>query len=326
MSRGLALVLVAGCVAACDVSVTVGYNDATGSLSALNCAADAPLRACATQSCVVTELGPALIGKETIAVDDASIYFVSAENVIGRMPKGGGDVVELVTGTTNLERMVLDEEYLYWTEFDGRILKVPKKGGTQAEVTKIFGHPVPIALHAGDLYVALTDSGEIAKVDKTTGASTTLAGESTPIDLAVDGEHVWWVNQGTPGGATGELVRAPLGDLTRREVVLSNLAEPLAIGVTEDAILWATYDHVSRLPRGGGGAAQTFDVAFGEPKGVTELGGVLYVAGQTGVHRVRLKDGDTLALDPRGVTGITLACDGLYGVGWYEPFVFRYSR
>lgn len=320
----LALTIFVGGMAACDVSLTVGYNDAKGPVSALSCAANAPLRSCADESCVVAELGPALIGKETLAVDDDSIYFVSAEDEIGRMPKAGGEITPLVTGTKNLERMVLDDEYLYWTETDGLVLKVPKKGGTPSTVTSIFGHPIPIGLHDDDLYVALTDSGEIAKIDKATGSTTTLTGEDFPIDLAVDAEYVWWVNQGAPGGATGELVRAPLGDLTKREVVESGLAEPLALGVTEDSILWATYNQVSRLPRKGGDP-QTFDISLGEPKGVTELGGILYAAGQQGVFRIRLEDGAMLTLEGRGVTGISLACEGLYGVGWYEPFLFRYG-
>lgn len=327
MKRVGAFVLAGATVAAavaCDTVLVVGTNEATGASSASSCPATAPLRACATQSCVFRDIGTAQIGEETLALDADSIYFVSDFEVIGRMPRGGGPVETLVTGAKNLERMAIDDEYLYWTEFDGRVMKVPKKGGSEAIVATIFGHPVPIALDGDDLYVALTDSGEIAKIDKASGAATKLAGERTPVDLAVDRDFVWWINQGDPGGQTGELVRAPLGDLTRREIVLSNLAEPLALGVTEDSILWATYDKVSRLPRAGG-APTTFDVALGEPKGVTEIEGIVFAAGQLGVLRVRVSDGDTLALDGRGITGMALACDGLYGIGWFEPLVFRFG-
>jgi hypothetical protein len=317
-----AALVVATCLAACDVSVTVGYNDAL--VPGASCTDDAPLRACSTETCVVTELTAAQMGKETLAVDAEHIYFITETDVISSMPKGGGQVVELATVAPSLERLTVDEENVYWTEFDGRILRVPKTGGPTESVTEIFGHPTAIASHVGDLYLVMTDSGEVAKVTKSSGATTTLAGQGAPIDLGLDSEHVYWINQGQPGEANGELVRAPLGDLTSAEVILSSLDEPLVLGVTEDAILWATYDKVFRLSRDGGDP-QLFEAPIGEPKGVTELGGTLYVAGETGVYRIRVGDGDALALDGRGMTGLALACDGLYAVGWFEPILLRYG-
>lgn len=320
--RWAAMVAAAG-LGACDVSVTVGYNDAAIGPGA-SCASDAPIRSCLGETCVVSELGAAQIGKETLAVDDESIFFITDTNVISRMPKAGGDAVPLTQVAANLERMVLDDDYVYWTEFDGRILRAPKAGGETTSVTDIFGHPVPIALHEGDLYVAMTDSGEIATIDKVTGATTSLAGEGAPIDLAVDGEHVYWIDQGEVGGASGRLVRAPLGDLTETEEVLTGLEEPLVLGITSESILWASYDKVFRLSREGGDP-QEIDVPFGEPKGVTEIGGVIYAAGATGLFRVQAAGGEPLTLDGRGFTGIALACDGLYAVGWFEPILVRYA-
>src|SRR5687768_3878189 len=112
-----AIVVVAGGLAACDVSVTVGYN-AGGLASPASCPDDALLRACTTEPCVVTELATAQMGEETLAVDAEFLYFVSPTDVIGRVPKGGGTVVELATVVPNLERMTVDEENVYWTEFD----------------------------------------------------------------------------------------------------------------------------------------------------------------------------------------------------------------
>jgi DNA-binding beta-propeller fold protein YncE len=310
-------------VAGCDVSVTVGYNG-EGLSPGQSCSESAPLRACSSEPCVVSELGSAQMGKETLAVDADTIYFISEPNVLSKVPKGGGDVVALTSVHASLERMTLDDDNVYWTEFDGRIFRVPKAGGDAVNVTTIIGHPVPIALDGDDLYVAMTDSGEVAKIDKRTGATTSLAGLGAPTDLAVDGAHVYWINQGDPGGATGELVRAPLGDLTGAEVMLSGLEEPLALGVTSDSILWATYDRVSRLSRAGGDP-EVFEVPFEEPKGVTEIGGVIYVAGALGLFRIDVDDGAVLALDARGFTGIALACDGLYGVGWFESVLIRFG-
>jgi hypothetical protein len=316
--------MVTGGLFACDVSVTVGYN-AGGLVSPASCPDDASFRACTTEPCVVSEVAEAQMGEETVAVDAEFLYFLSPTDVLGRVPKGGGTVVELATVGPNLERMTLDEDNVYWTDYDGGIGRVPKAGGAATFVATIFGNPIPIASHGDDLYVAMTNSGEIAKVTKSSGAETRLAGQNGPVDLGVDNEHVYWINQGQSGAATGELVRAPLGNLAAAEVIATNLEEPLALGVTSDAIVWATYDRVFRLSRQGG-EPQVFEAAFGEPKGVTEFDGILYAAGQEGVFRIRVADGNTLAVDPRGFTGLTLGCDGLYLVGWFDAILVRYGR
>jgi hypothetical protein len=245
--------------------------------------------------------------------------------VIARLPVLGGPVEDLAIAAPGLERLTLDDEFVYWTEHNATILRVPKTGGDAELVKTIFGNPVSIAAHGDELYVAMPEQGAVAMVSKSTGAETRLAGQDRPVDLGVDAEHVIWINQGLPGGATGELVRAPLGNLEDAEVIWSGLEDPLSLGVTADAIVWATYDRVFRLPRGGD-EPQLFEAEFGEPKGVTEFDGILYVAGAGGFVRIRVADGDALALDGRSITGLATACDGIYLVGWYEPLLFRYGR
>jgi hypothetical protein len=321
-----ALLFAGACdLAACDVAVTVGYNEAPGLVSPQSCPSDALLGECSRQGCVVVELSAAQMGRETIAVDTEYIYFVRPDNVIARMPTLGGPIEDLAIAAPGLERLTLDDEFVYWTEHNATILRVPKTGGDAAIVKTISGNPVSIAAHEDELYIALTEQGAVAMVSKSTGAETQLAGQDRPVDLGVDAEHVVWINQGLPGGATGELVRAPLGNLEDAEVIRSGLEEPLSLGVTADAIVWATWDRAFRLPRGGG-EPQLFEADFGEPKGVTEFDGILYVAGAAGFFRIRLADGDVLALDRRGITGLATACDGIYLVGWYEPLLLRYGR
>lgn len=324
--RSAAVFFAGACeLAACDVAVTVGYNEGPALVSPQSCPSDALLRECSRQNCVVAELSTAQMGRETLAVDVEHIYFVRPDNVIARMPTLGGPIEDLAIAAPGLERMTIDDEFVYWTEHNATILRVPKTGGDAAIVKTISGNPVSIAAHDDELYIALPEQGAIVTVSKSTGAETQLAGQDRPVDLGVDAEHVYWINQGIPGAATGELVRAPLGNLEDAEVISSGLEDPLSLGVTADAIVWATYDRVFRLPRGGD-EPQMFAVEFGEPKGVTEFDGILYVAGEAGFFRIRIADGDALALDRRGITGLAPACDGIYLAGWYEPLLFRYGR
>jgi hypothetical protein len=321
MRRPCAAVLFA---AACDVSVTVGYNE-VGVVSPQSCPSDALLRECSGQGCVVAELSAAQMGRETIAVDAEHIYFLRPDNVIARMPVLGGPMEDLTSVDAGLQRLTIDDEFVYWTEYNATILRVSKTGGDAELVKTIFGNPVSIAAHDDELYVAMPEQGVVAMVSKSTGAETRLAGQDRPVDLGVDAEHVVWINQGIAGAATGELVRAPLGNLEDAEVIRSGLEHPIRLGVTADAIVWATFDRVFRLPRGGA-EPQVFEAEFGDPKGVTEFDGILYAAGAGGFFRIRVADGDALALDRRGITGLAPACDGIYFVGWYEPLLFRYGR
>ena len=94
------------------------------------------------------------------------------------------------------------------------------------------------------------------------------------------------------------------------------------VGIASEAILWARTTGVRLRARGRDAGVRG---AFGEPKGVTEIGGTLYVAGETGLFRVQVDSADSLAVDGRGFTRIALACDGLYAAGWYEPILVRYS-
>ncbi len=327
MRRSTAALLVAfACdLAACDVAVTVGYNEGPPLVSPESCPSDALLRDCSDQGCVVAELSAAQLGRETIAVDAEHIYFLRPDNVIARMPVLGGPMEDLTSVAAGLERLTIDDEFVYWTEHNATILRVPKAGGDAELVKTIFGNPVSIAAQGDELYVAMPEQGVVAMVSKRTGAETRLPGQGRPVDLGVDAEHVYWIDQGIAGAATGELVRAPLGNLEDAEVVRSGLADPYALGVTADAIVWASFDRVFRLPRGGD-EPQVFEVELGEPKGVTEFDGILYVAGAGGFFRIRVEDGDVLILEHRGITGLAPACDGIYLVGWYEPLLFRYGR
>jgi len=311
---------------ACDVSSTVGYND--GALSVgpgASCPADASLRVCSSGDCVVTEVSAAEQGVETVAVDADGIFFVSALNVLARRPIGGGPLVELTTELDQMEQLTIDADRVYWTEFDGKVRSLPKTGGPTLDVTSVFGHPTSIALDAEHVYVVLPESGEVAMAPIPSGPETHLAGENVPIAIAADAEHVYWLDQGQPGAANGELVRAPRGDLSSAEVLLSNLDAPVAIALTSDAVLWATFDSIFTVPKAGGSAAAIAG-GFGEAKAIAAFDGIVYLAGQGGLTRTTMADGATLLLEPRPMTSLGMGCDGVFATGWADPVLIRYGK
>ena len=311
---------------ACDVSSTVGYNEGALPLGpGGSCAPDASLRACSTGNCVVTEVSAAEPGVETLAVDSESIFFLSGASVLATRPIAGGPLVELTAELDQLQQLTIDADHVYWTEFDGRVRSLPKAGGAITEVTSVFGHPSSIAADAEHVYLVLPESGEVAMAPKPSGAATRLGGQNVPFAIAVDAEHVYWINQGTAGASDGELVRAPRGDLTGAEVIVSGLDAPVALALTSDAVVWATFDTIFTAPKAGGSPA-TIAGGFGEAKAIAAFDGTAYLAGAGGLTRTGMADGSTLLLEARALTSVALGCDGVFATGWYEPFLLRYGR
>ena len=307
----------------CEVTSTVGYND--GALPLESCAPDASLRACSTENCVVSEIGTAELGIESLAVDSESIFFLSAPSMLVRRPIAGGNLQELTAELDQLQMLTIDDEHVYWTEYDGRTRSVPKGGGPITDVTFVFGHPFWIATDADHVYVTYPESGEVAMAPKPAGMATRLGGQNVPFAVAVDEAHVYWVNQGQPGATNGELVRAPSGDLTGAEVIATGLDAPVALALTADEIVWATFDTVFALPKTGGAPAPLAG-GFAEAKAIVAFDGFAYLAGAGGLNRIAIADGTTQLLEPRGLTSVALACDGVFATGWFDPILIRYGR
>jgi hypothetical protein len=326
MSLRIAPLALAG-LCACDVSSVVGYND--GALPLVpggSCLPDASLLACGSGHCVVSEVSAAQAGVETIAVDAENVFFVTAPSVLSRRPLDGSSAPVVLTAELDqMDQLAIDDERVYWTEFDGKVQSLPKAGGPTTLVTSIFGHPTSIAVDAEHVYVVLPESGEVGMAPIPSGPETHLAGQNVPYWIAVDAEHVYWVNQGQAGASNGELVRAPRGDLGGAQVVASNLDAPVALTLTSDSVVWATFDAIFTMPKAGGTPAQVAG-GFGEAKSIAAFDGFVYLAGQDGLTRIALADGATLLLEPRSMLSVALTCDGVFATGWYEDVLIRYGN
>jgi hypothetical protein len=303
---------------ACNVTSTVGYNDAA------RCAPDAPLHGCANGTCVVSDLFEAEKGIETMAVDAEDIFFVSAPEVIAKRPIGGGPLTEL-TATGTLVRLTVDAYNVYWTEFDGSVKSVPKAGGPALDVSTLFGHPSSIATDPDHVYWVLPDSGEVAMAPTPSGPATRLTGQPGPQAVAVDVDHVYWINEGDPGAMNGQLARAPLGNLTAAEVIRSDLDAPLFLAIAGDDALWATSSAIFRMPKAGGEPVQVAS-GFDMPRAIAGFDGIVYLSGQSGLTRTTVASGETRVLDIRPMTSLALGCTGVYATTWYESELVRYGK
>jgi hypothetical protein len=309
-------------LAACDVSSTVGSNETA--LSTSSCSQDSAISACSAEPCVITDIGNGREGSWAIAADGEHVFFERTTNVLAKVLLGGGEAVDVRTDLDRMWAAAVDANYVYTTEFERGTHRVRKTGGPSELVMHPKGHPTAIALDRDNVYVTMTDENQIAMSPKAGGQPTLLAGQSAPQAIAVDEQHVYWVNQGIDGGSSGELVRAPLGDLTGAEVVLSGLNSPRSVAVGGDVVFFGSPSQVFQVSKTGGDAELVVD-SFDEIKSLVAYGDTVFLAGMGGFARAR-RGAATQVVDSRGMLGIAATCRGVFATGWLQPLLVRYGR
>ncbi len=217
----------------------------------------------------------------------------------------------------------MDEEYVYTTEFQIGVRRVKKSGGPSELVMRPKGTFTVMALGRDHVYVALTGENQIAMVAKAGGQPTLLAGQTAPSAIAADDRHVYWVNQGSQSLATGELVRAALGDLTQTEILLSGLETPNALAVGAEYVFFASGSRVFRVSKAGGDAELVAD-DFGPIKTMAAQRDTVYLAGMAGLGRAQVGAATHVA-DSRGMLAIAANCEGAFATGWFESLLVRYG-
>jgi hypothetical protein len=274
---------------------------------------------------VVTDFFTAQPGILAMAVDDQSIFFVSSPNVLSKLSIEGKQPVDLVTDLAQVMRFTIDEHNIYWTEQETKIRSVPKSGGATIDVAAFFGHPTAIAVSADYVYAVMPDSGQIVMVSKPSGTPLLLSGQSAPLAIAVDETHVYWLNQGAPGAQSGQLVRAPHGDLTSATVLLSNLEAPSTLTLTDDDVFWASPNAIMKVAKSGG-SPEPIAVGFSDPKSIAVFDRNIYLAGSGGLSVTDVTTGTPLILDRRPMSSMALGCSGVYATAWFERALVRYGK
>jgi hypothetical protein len=313
-------------LAACDVDSTVGYIEAEGALvGGVPCPADSPLARCSDGPCVVTNLFEPRIGSITLAVDSDSAFFLTDPVAIARRRLDGEESVDLATADSTLMRMTIDDTYVYWTELDGNVRGVPKAGGPRFDVGYVFGNPTDITIDTSHVYWVFPEFGQVAMAPKPAGDATHISSQDAPQAIAVDATHVYWVNGGTASQPSGQLVRAPSGNLASAEVVLSNLDAPIAIAVSDDSVYWASLHDVFRMPKNDSAVVEPVASGLTEIKAIAAFGDTVYGAGMDGLWRAPATGGEPLELERRPMSAMTLTCAGVYASGWFDSAFIRYA-
>ncbi|MCK9423782.1 MAG: DUF5050 domain-containing protein [Bacteroidales bacterium] len=147
--------------------------------------------------------------KTAIAVDETFVYFYDDLNHIKTVPVNGGAVTTIGTGTP--EAYALYGSDIYWIEYgSGTVKKMPKSGGTVTTLATGSNSPSNLAVDGTSVFwIEFNNPGRVMKVPVGGGTSTIVSNEANTIGVAVDNTNVYWavsvyINQ-------GKIQKAPSG-------------------------------------------------------------------------------------------------------------------
>jgi hypothetical protein len=204
------------------------------------------LRDLDTATGTIATLGP-------LAVDQLA---ATATNVFGTQlkslgPPSAGDIVSFsITDETTLTLadyagqpayIAVDESYVYWSDSSGTVFKVAQTGGDVIALAQ-GSEPQGIALDQAYVYFTDPGRGAVLRVPKAGGDTETIAaGQDTPVQIAVDGDFVYWTN--TPDLGLGAVMRAnKTGGAAPVQLATGKSANdhrgPWALAIDDNAIYW----------------------------------------------------------------------------------------
>jgi hypothetical protein len=175
-----------------------------------------------------------------VAIDSTNVYWTDYDaGAIRKVPKTGGSVTTLATGSNSPAGIATDGLNVYWSEssFPGVVRSVPVGGGTAT----ILGYNVNnngIAIDFSNVYWGenlFTNQAKIDRAPLTGGTTTNLAtGLNNVWNVATDGSSVFWVENGTTTGAVKQVTVNGSGPVT----LASNLSSPVALTVDSTDVYW----------------------------------------------------------------------------------------
>jgi hypothetical protein len=201
---------------------------------------------------------------EKITIDATNIYFFenAANGAVQSVPIAGGAVTSISAPETWPSAIVVDGTRAYWASAPngptppGAIRSSLLGGGGATTLAKNVFAAHAIAQDALNLYFTMNSStGAIYTVPKAGvpdgGAPTVLvAAQNSPSAILVDGDKMFWANQGFTGNGGSIFVAQTDGGAVTR--IAQFQSAPLSIALDADNVYWVDGVGPHKAPRAGG--------------------------------------------------------------------------
>lgn len=243
-----------------------------------SCGHDCQGSACADGMCAPEVLASGLYFASRLALDDALVYWTSADGSIRTMPLDGGDPTPIAGGQGDPWDIAVDGHGVYWTNSgDDTVVSLPF-GAELPKVLTDAGNPLLLAvsgdhLYFTDTYDKLSNDEHVRRVPTAGGGVVNVGATLGAWGVAVDGSRVYWTDP-----ASDTVWTTPLagGALT---AMATGLLDPTDIEVDFDAVYVTGLEATYRIPLGGGPPEA---VVWGAGSGLAIDGERLYVGAADG--------------------------------------------
>ncbi len=182
-----------------------------------------------------------------IAVDDQFMYWSNrrySDGSIAACPLAGctGDPPEIASMADRPNGVDTDGTKVYWAETAGGTVRRANQDGSDAETLYDGGaqmRPFLLDVHGGYVFFSEREEGRIARVPVGGGTVETMGTSSSPADVAVTDDWVFWTNDETPNGAVFRVPNEnpPAGGHTAQPVA-GNQDYPFGIDADANHVYW----------------------------------------------------------------------------------------
>ncbi|WP_295793774.1 putative Ig domain-containing protein [Mucilaginibacter sp.] len=193
-----------------------------------------------------TNIGFGFNAPHGVAIDPAGNIYIAdyGNNLVKKIPAGGGPVVSLGTGLSGPTAVSFDSlGNIYVADYNsGTIKEIFANGGATSVIASGFNHPTGVVFTGGDLYVADNGNNKIKKVDHATGTTIDLGTYPNPLSIALDAAGNVYFGE----GGNGVIYKIPVGG-GQPFIIVSGLTAPHSIAVDAAGNLFVADGNLSNL-------------------------------------------------------------------------------
>ncbi len=215
------------------------------------CDRDCGGQACTDGACEPEVLVSGLYFARRLALDEARVYWTSADGTVNALPLAGGAPAALASGQDDPYDVTVDGAGVYWTDSGANTVMAAPLGGGLPALLADAGNPFAIVARGGavyftDTYSKVSNDEHVTKVPLPEGPATTIAATPGALMLAVDDERAYWTD-----AASDAVWSAPLGG-GAPSLLASGVVDPTDIEVDEEAVYVNALDGTYRIALAGG--------------------------------------------------------------------------
>jgi hypothetical protein len=302
---------------------------------------------CTAGKCQPVELTRGPAGATGIALDTTDVYWTSiTANSVHKVSKNGGTAATLAQAANGVDApygIFVEGGFVYWVNsalFTGTVMRCPVAGCGAAPqmVAYNVNEPTDLVVDGTNVYFTESDGTRIARAPKggtsDGGVAVYPNTSSKPIHIALDGDHLFWIDDGS-----GDVQRVSIDGGNYIDLGANGL-DGRGITVDQNNVYWVNLaGNVSRRAKDGGGTTTTLAAGEGNPLDIVVDGtnaywvkvvfpndGGLDLDGSIRTCTLSSCTGSDLATGQKHPRSIAMDANAIYWVNYADGSVMKLAK